>query len=48
MIDVEEFKMKEILKIEDSDSNDELTVTFSDSKTMKIKIVDGKLVSESI
>ncbi|ABX13655.1 hypothetical protein [Nitrosopumilus maritimus] len=47
MIDVEEFKMKEILKIEDSDSNDELTVTFSDNKIMKIKIVDGKLVSES-
>ena len=48
MIDVEEFKMIEILKIEDSDSNDELTVTFSDNKIMKIKIVDGKLVSESI
>ena len=29
MIDVEEFKMKEILKIEESDSNDELTVTFT-------------------
>ncbi len=47
MIDVEEFKMKEILKIEESDSNDELTVTFSDNKIMKIKIVDDKLVSES-
>ena len=40
MIDVEEFKMKEIVKIEESDSHDELTVTFTDSKTMKIKIVD--------
>ena len=48
MIDVEEFKMKEIVKIEESDLNDELTVTFTDSKTMKIKIVDGKLVSESV
>ena len=48
MIDVEEFKMKEILKIEESDSNDELTVTFTDNKIMKIKIVDGKPVSESI
>ena len=48
MIDVEEFKMKEIVKIEESDSNDELTVFFTDNKTMKIKIVDGKLVSELI
>jgi hypothetical protein len=42
----EEFKMKEIVKIEDS--GDELTVTFTDSKTMKIKVVDNKLVSEFV
>ena len=46
MIDVEEFKMKEIVKIEDS--GEELIITFTDSKTMKIKIVDGKLISELI
>jgi hypothetical protein len=46
MIDVEEFKMKEIVKIEDS--GDELIVTFTENKTMKIKIVDGKLVSELV
>jgi hypothetical protein len=44
----EELKMKEIVKIEDSDSGDELTVTFTDSKTMKIKVVDNKLVSEFV
>ena len=46
MIDYEEIKMKEIVKIEDS--GDELIVTFTDNKTMKIKIVDDKLVSEYI
>jgi hypothetical protein len=46
MIDVEEFKMKEIVKIEDS--GDELIVTFTENKIMKIKIVDGKLVSELV
>ena len=46
MIDYEEIKMKEIVKIEDS--GDELIVTFTENKTMKIKIVDGKLVSEYI
>jgi hypothetical protein len=46
MIDVEEFKMKEIVKIEDS--GDELIVSFTENKTMKIKIVDGKLVSELV
>ena len=46
MTDYEEIKMKEIVKIEDS--GDELIVTFTENKTMKIKIVDGKLVSELI
>ena len=46
MTDYEEIKMKEIVKIEDS--GNELVITFTDSKTMKIKIVDGKLVSEFI
>ncbi len=46
MTDYEEIKMKEIVKIEDS--GDELIVTFTENKTMKIKIVDGKLVSEYI
>ena len=46
MTDYEEIKMKEIVKIEDS--GDELIVTFTENKTMKIKIVDGKLVSELV
>lgn len=44
MVNYDEIKMKEIVKIEDSGT--ELIIVFTDNKTMKIKIVDGKLVSE--
>jgi hypothetical protein len=39
-------KMSELVKVEDSD--DGLTMIFQDNKTLKIKIIDGKLVSEFI
>lgn len=39
-------KMTELLKVEDPDSEGGLTLIFSDNKQMKIKLVDGKLVSE--
>lgn len=39
-------KMLELVKIEESDS--ELTMMFQENKTLKIRIVDGKLVSEFV
>ena len=41
-------KMSELVKVEDSDSGSELTLFFNGNKTLKIKIVDGKLVSEFV
>ena len=41
-------KMVELVKVEDPDSEGELTLIFQDNKTLKIKIVDGKLVSEFV
>ena len=40
--------MVEIVKIEDPDSEGGLTLIFKDNKTLKIKVVDGKLVSEFV
>jgi hypothetical protein len=41
-------KMIELVKVEDPDSDGGLTLIFQDNKTLKIKVVDGKLVSEFI
>ena len=41
-------KMLELVKVEDPDSEGGLTLIFQDNKTLKIKIVDGKLVSEFV
>ena len=41
-------KMAELVKVEDPDSEGGLTLIFSENKTLKIKIVDGKLVSEFV
>ena len=41
-------KMKELVKVEDPDSDGGLTLIFQDNKILKIKVVDGKLVSEFI
>ena len=41
-------KMLELVKIEDPDADDGLTLFFQEDKTLKIKIVDGKLVSEFV
>ena len=40
--------MSELVKVEDSDSGSELTLFFNENNTLKIKIVDGKLVSEFV
>jgi hypothetical protein len=42
----EQIKMIELVKIEDPDSEGGITMIFQDNKTLKIKNVDGKLVTE--
>ena len=44
----ESIKMLELVKVEDPDSEGGLTLVFQENKTLKIKIVDGKLVSEFV
>jgi len=41
-------KMLELVKVEDPDSDGGMTLIFQENKTLKIKVVDGKLVSEFI
>ncbi len=41
-------KMAELVKVEDPDLEGGLTLIFQDNKTLKIKVVDGKLVSEFV
>ena len=41
-------KMLELIKVEDPDSEGGMTLFFQENKTLKIKIVDGKLVSEFV
>ena len=38
---------RDLVKVEDPDADGGLTLIFQDEKKLKIKIVDGKLVSES-
>ena len=44
----DQIKMLELVKVEDPDSDGGLTLIFQENKTLKIRIVDGKLVSEFI
>ena len=41
-------KMLELVKVEDPDSEGGITLFFQENKTLKIKVVDGKLVSEFV
>ena len=41
-------RMQDLIKVEDPDSEGGLTLVFKDNRYLKIRIVDGKLVSESI
>lgn len=41
-------KMLELVKVEDPDSDGGLTLIFQENKTLKIKNVDGKLISEFV
>ena len=44
----DKIKMLELVKVEDPDSEGGLTLIFQENKTVKIKVVDGKLVSEFV
>ena len=44
----DKIKMIELIKVEDPDSEGELTLIFQENKKLKIKVVDGNLVSEFI
>jgi hypothetical protein len=44
----EQIKMLELVKVEDPDPEGDLTLIFQENKKLKIKIVDGSLVSEFI
>ena len=41
-------KMIELVKVEDPNSEGGITLTFQENKILKIKVIDGKLVSEFI
>ena len=41
-------KMLELVKVEDPNSDGGLTLFFQEDKTLKIKVVNGKLVSEFV
>ncbi len=42
----DQIKMIELVKVEDPDSDGGMTLVFQENKILKIKIVDGKLVSK--
>ena len=42
----EQIKMIELVKVDDPDSDGGMTLVFQGNKILKIKIVDGKLVSK--
>ena len=48
MTKFEPIKMLELVKVEDPDSDGGITLFFQENKTLKIKIIDGKLVSEFV
>jgi hypothetical protein len=44
----DQIKMSELVKVEDPDSDGGLTLIFQENKTLKIKVIDGKLVSKFV
>ena len=41
-------RMQDLVEVKDPDEEGGITLVFKDDKLLKIKVVDGKLVSESI
>ena len=48
MAKFDSIRMQDVVEIKDPDEEGGLTLVFKDDIRLKIKIVDGKLVSESI
>ncbi|MFB5627723.1 MAG: hypothetical protein ACE5R5_05955 [Nitrosarchaeum sp.] len=44
----EQIKMVELVKVEDPDSEGGMTLVFQGNKILKIKIVDGKIISQFV
>ena len=39
-------KMQDLVEVKDPDENGGITLVFKENKTIQLKIIDGKLVSE--
>ena len=48
MVKFDGIRMQDLIEVQDPDENGGLTLVFKDDIRLKIKVVDGKLVSESI
>ncbi|HUU47935.1 MAG TPA: hypothetical protein VMW55_04030 [Nitrosopumilaceae archaeon] len=48
MAKFDQLKMTELVKVEDPDSEGGMTLEFQENIKLKIRVVDGKLVSEFI
>ena len=48
MVKFDGIRMQDIIEVKDPDEEGGLTLVFKDDIRLKIKVVDGKLVSESI
>ncbi len=44
----DDIRMQDLVKVEDPDTDGGLTLVFKDNILLKVKIVDGKLVSEAV
>ena len=48
MVKFDGVRMQDLVEVKDPDEEGGLTLVFKDNRLLKIKVVDGKLVSESI
>ncbi len=48
MVKFDGIRMQDLVEVKDLDEEGGMTLVFKDDKFLKIKVVDGKLVSESI
>jgi len=48
MVKFDGVRMQDLVEVQDPDTEGGLTLVFKDNRLLKIKVVDGKLVSESI
>jgi len=48
MVKFDGIRMQDLVEVKDPDEEGGMTLVFKDDKFLKIKVVDGKVVSESI